>query len=198
MPQGPRKIATLLYNLRYYSQAQEHFRMFEEDKRQYLANVARLTGVRTFVETGTYLGKTTALLAETCERVITIEVDDALHARAAELFGDRPSIEVLHGDSGVLLPSVLERLHEPALFWLDGHYSLGITSMGASIAPIELELCAVLAHTVQEHVIVIDDARLFRGRGGYPQLKRIAQMVAPTPYEMAVHSDLIRIQRQDI
>lgn len=198
MPNALRKAATTLLNLRYYSEAQEYARMFEDDKRQLLAHIARGTGVSTFVETGTYLGKTTALLAETCERVVTIEVDPTLYERAAELFRERPGIEVLLGDSGELLPKVLETLTGPTLFWLDGHYSMGVTGMGATTAPIELELRAVLDHPVKEHVIVIDDARMFRGRGGYPTLRRVAAMVATTPYSMAVYSDLIRIQREDI
>lgn len=52
-----------LVSLRVAGDAQPISRMFEEDKRQYLAAVARQRNLQTFVETGTYLGKTTELLA---------------------------------------------------------------------------------------------------------------------------------------
>lgn len=191
-------VSTLI-TLRLLAEAQPLSRMFEEDKRHYLAAIARQTGVEVFVETGTYLGKTTALLADICKEVVTIEIDTALHARAAEMFASQPGVDVLLGDSGTLLPGVINNLTKPALFWLDGHYSSGITGMGTKTSPIEEELRAIFRHPIQEHVIVIDDARLFRGRGGYPRLRTIERMVlADSPYKIALHADLIRIQRQDI
>lgn len=183
--------------LRYQAEIQPLNRLFEADKRQYLADLAsRSPEVSTFVETGTYLGKTAQLLAQVCERVITIEIDQALYDRAVELFEENARVAVFHGNSADVLPEVLRELDEPALFWLDGHFSGGITS-GPKEPPIVSELRALISHPIQNHIIVIDDARLFRGRNGYPRLQEVSAMLKGTDYDMIVQSDLIRIQRQD-
>src|SRR5437016_13811659 len=57
-----------------------------EEKRQHLVAWARRTGVRVFVETGTYRGETTLALRRVVERCITIELDRALHDRAKAVF----------------------------------------------------------------------------------------------------------------
>ena len=192
-----RASARSLIALRYQAEVQPLSRLFEADKRQYLLELARRSAeVTVFVETGTYLGKTTRVMSEVCDRVVSIEIDEALHDRAVALFEHDSHVLLLHGDSADLLPSVLEGLDGPALFWLDGHFSGGITG-GPKQPPILSELRAILGHPVKNHVVVIDDARLFRGREGYPRLKDVGAMLAGTGYDMIVQSDLIRIQRQD-
>src|SRR5437879_697220 len=87
------------------------------EKRDELVRWARQSGVDVFIETGTYRGATALALREVVGRVVTIEIDTALHARAEALFAGRPGIELLRGDSAALLPGVLARLDQPALFW---------------------------------------------------------------------------------
>jgi hypothetical protein len=48
---------------------------------------------------------------------------------------------------------------------------------GAAHAPVVDQVRQVLAHS-QNHVILVDDARLFRGIGGYPRMDSLRQMVA--------------------
>lgn len=193
-----RNLLSSAVSLRYEAEAQPLRRMFEEDKRHYLADLARQHGMRTFIETGTYLGKTAALLAEVCDRVVTVEINPELHARAAEKFNGQPHVRTLLGDSGEVMPKILDDLADPALFWLDGHYSGGITG-GGGAPPILAELEAIFEHDVKDHIIVVDDGRLFRGRGGYPRLGTLARFVTShSDCKIALHSDLIRIQRQDI
>ena len=57
------------------------------------------------------------------------------------LWGPRPRrdgrrAEILQGDSTDVLPEVVEKMDEPTLFWLDGHYSGGITASGEQETPI--------------------------------------------------------------
>jgi hypothetical protein len=198
MKLNPRPLVAALLDARFLIQAQEISRMFEAEKRNYLASIANEKKFEVFVETGTYLGETAESLAAICGRVVTIEFDPVLYNRAAAKFSDHPHITVLLGDSGQLLPTVLAELSSPALFWLDAHCSGGITS-GHREAPIIRELTSVLQHPVKEHVIVIDDARLFRGRNGYPQLRQIVELVQRTSsYRIGLFGDLIRIQSEDI
>lgn len=192
-----RALASQLLDVRFLADAQPYLRLPPQEKRLRLASIAEQMGVDTFVETGTYLGQTTRLLAGVCKNVVTIEIDPALHARAVESLADLPNVKLLLGDSGTLLPQVLSSLTVPALFWLDGHKSGGITS-GGDTPPILQELDAIFAHPVKEHVIVVDDVRLFRGRQSYPRLKTVLDQVTRSGYVPTIDSDLLRIQQQDI
>ena len=51
-----------------------------------------------------------------------------------------PHVTIFQGDSATVLPKLLATIQEPCLFWLDGHYSGGITALGKSITPILDEL----------------------------------------------------------
>jgi hypothetical protein len=74
------------------------------------------------------------------------------------------------------MPSVLETIHEPALFWLDGHYSGGDTARGDDDTPIRRELEHISKHPMRgRHLIVIDDLRCFDGQNGYPSLEGLRQ-----------------------
>lgn len=86
-------------------------------------------------------------------------------------------MSILQGDSGDLLPTVLDDLLEPALFWLDGHFSGGVTALGARQTPIEQELSSILDPTRPEHVVLIDDLRLFDGTNGYPTVEQLRSIV---------------------
>jgi hypothetical protein len=163
-------------------------------KQRVLRGYAKRFELRTFVETGTFLGETTAAIEPHVDRVVTIEIAPDLAAQARERFVDALNVQVLEGDSGSLLPDVLASLHEPALFWLDGHYSGGITARGDQDTPVRAELRAILDHPVRTHVILIDDARDFQG-GEYPTLAEVAEMVRshPSGYEFDVRDDIIRL-----
>lgn len=136
----------------------------------------RRFGLGTLIETGTYEGEMARKASPHFRRIVTIELDAGL-ARAATLKLARLGhVEVIAGDSAQVLPEVLASLREPALFWLDGHFSGAGTARGASDTPLLAELEAITRHPVPGHVVLIDDARLL-GAGDYPtldDLRRIA------------------------
>ena len=118
-------------------------------KRQLLHETLRFHRLQVAIETGTFLGDTTAFLAERCDRVTTIELDPGLAARARDRFSHRVGVTVLEGDSGKLLEAVLAGVDEPALFWLDGHFS-GVhegvqTARGEADTPLRSELETIVA-----------------------------------------------------
>lgn len=156
--------------------------------------------IATFVETGTYRGDTLAVVHEHVRRSISIELDPRLAALARRRFARDPDVEIVEGDSGLRLPEVVEQLHEPALFWLDGHYSSGVTALGDKDSPIEEELQAVLAAGRPDHVVLVDDARLFTGDGEYPRIDEIRAVVESLRpgWSCAVVDDIIRIHRPGI
>jgi hypothetical protein len=124
----------------------------------------------TLVETGTYLGDMVQNTKDAFARIISIELDERLCARARRRFARFAHITILQGDSAEILPQVLAGIDRPSLFWLDAHYSAGITTSGPLDTPIVSELRAILSHRVPNHVILIDDARVFDGRNGYPEI----------------------------
>jgi hypothetical protein len=161
---------------------------------------ARRANIRHLVETGTYLGDTILDCASAFESVVSIEYDPFLAARAIARFGNRSKVRIVRGDSREVLPAVIATLPGPALFWLDAHFAEGITSAPAGEAPVMDELRAILR---SEHVagsaILIDDARLFVGAGGYPPLQAVAECVAEArpDFTVSVIADVIRIGRAD-
>ena len=147
-----------------------------------------------FVETGTYLGDTLDYIAALGIQCTSIELSRDLHEAACERFSWRKNVRLVQGDSAQRLPEILEEINEPALFWLDGHYSAGITARGGTHTPISAELRAILSHPIKRHVILIDDAHCFDGSSDYPHLDNLLGEIRETGiYGAEVSTDIIRL-----
>ncbi|MBI1798044.1 MAG: hypothetical protein HYR74_13470 [Candidatus Eisenbacteria bacterium] len=132
----------------------------------------RRFGLDMLIETGTYEGEMARKASAHFRRVVTIELDPGLARAAERRLARLGNVEVLCGDSARVLPQVLAALREPALFWLDGHFSGVGTARGDTDTPLAAELEAIARHPVAGHVVLIDDARLL-GTGEYPSLEAI-------------------------
>lgn len=131
-----------------------------------------------FIETGTYLGTTAKLIAELGYKVYTIELSEELHRQAQPLL-EPLGVTCLQGDSGSILKDLLADMSAATnlLFWLDGHYSGGVTSKGSSDTPITRELFAIENHIKRmdaDIIVKVDDIREF-GEGDYPSLDRLVE-----------------------
>lgn len=139
-------------------------------------NVLRRYGYArgTWVETGTYLGDTTHVLARQAAHVYTIEPSDFLAERARGRFKAAANVEVCEGLSEHLLPGILDKLSGPVSFWLDGHASGGLTHTGPQVTPIREELANIQKHleSMPQVAVFVDDFRGFGERnaldGAYP------------------------------
>jgi predicted O-methyltransferase YrrM len=165
-----------------------------EIKQGIVADHARLSGRACLVETGTYNGDMVFAQRRRFRRIFTIELDDRLFERATKRFERDPHVVVLHGDSGEVLPTLLESIRWPCVFWLDGHFSGGSTARGKVETPVIQELEAILRHATPGHVILIDDARCF-GVGDYPPIDTLRAQVAQArpDWTLDVRDDVIRI-----
>lgn len=163
-------------------------------KQRAIAQHAKRFGTRIMVETGTFYGDMCHAMRNHFDQIYTIELSDKLYADAICRFRNTPNITPLHGDSGVVIKDVLDKLDQPALFWLDGHYSAGPTARGRLDTPVSEELDHILAHRVHNHVMLIDDARCFTGEGGYPVLAELQQhLLEQRPdWGFEVENDCIR------
>lgn len=146
------------------------------------------------VETGTYLGDMVEVQRNNFQKIYSIELSEKLFQRAKKRFNAFPHIKILQGDSGIVLNELVHELDKPALFWLDGHYSEGITAKGTKECPVVEELNAIFKSQFP-HVILIDDARLFNGTHDYPTIDEINQMIKSSGknYSLETKDDIIRL-----
>lgn len=191
-----RRIKKLVGDLHYLLNVRDHALvsyLSPIEKRERLANYA--SRCQEFVETGTYLGETTAAMAKHYSKVHTIEIDTGLYEKARARFADQLGIQCYHGDSATMLPEVIRELAGPTVFWLDGHYSGPRTGRHSEYdTPIISELEMIFAHNAKDHIILIDDARLFVGRHAYPTIAILRQFVsANSRYHLTIRDDIIRL-----
>ena len=164
-------------------------------KHQLIRDTAGHFGVRVLVETGTNYGHTVSAVLGTFHTIYSIELMDELWASARRRFARHPKVKLSHGDSARELPRILSELREPALFWLDAHYSGAGTARADIDTPIAQELLTISMHPIRNHVLLIDDAREFDGTDAYPTLdgcRRAAAEYWPQ-HTFDVADDVIRI-----
>lgn len=146
------------------------------------------------VETGTFQGEMVYAQRNNFEKIYSIELSHELFETAKKRLKAFPNIELLEGDSGKILKDLIKKINIPALFWLDGHYSGFETAKADVETPVMQELEIIFSSTA-EHVILIDDARLFNGQNDYPQIDELEKFVLQkkSNYKFAVEDDIIRI-----
>ena len=95
------------------------------------------------------------------------------------------------------MPEILSQIEEPCLFWLDGHYSEGITAKGEKETPILEELKHIFNHPIEDNIILIDDARCFTGYGDYPNIEGLkAVLLSRYPDNaFSIEDDIIRTHK---
>ncbi len=93
--------------------------------------------------------------------IVTIELASALYDAARLRFASFNHIHVLNGDSATMLPEAIRLVDGPVLYWLDAHYSGGVTARGDMETPILKELALIADRKETGDVVLIDDARLF-------------------------------------
>ncbi|MEM3484492.1 MAG: hypothetical protein QXI12_02575 [Candidatus Methanomethyliaceae archaeon] len=167
-------------------------------KLQTVKDYAREFDLHVFVETGTFMGDMVDGVKDVFDEIYSIELSDDLYREAAKRFARARHITILHGDSGQVLKEVLPRVNQPCLFWLDAHYSGGITAKGASETPIEREIANIFGlSSPTRHVILVDDARCFNGKGDYPSLEALEKACKSVGFQVfEVKDDIIRIHRR--
>lgn len=114
-----------------------------------------------FIETGTHTGKTTQLAFDVgFKKIYTVELSNYFYNLAVNRFESNANIICVLGDSSEKLGEILGDVDTRAVFWLDGHWSMGNTAKGNNAVPILEELEVIKKHYVKDHIILIDDIRL--------------------------------------
>jgi hypothetical protein len=151
-------------------------------------------GLRTLVETGTYRGEMVAAMKSRFERIFSIEQDPALAETAARKFARYPHIQIMRGDSHLILPELVKSLAAPALFWLDAGY-YGWAGIHGDTRRLGVELGAILGQRELGHVILMDDARGLNGENGAPALAGVIYQIGSRfpNRKVEVAYDILRI-----
>lgn len=117
-------------------------------------------GISIFVEGGTLRGDTAARAAQIFGQVYTIELSPDLHEAAQRRHAEVRNVTFLRGSTRDVLRRLVPELQAPAIFWLDAHWSGSVTAGREDECPI-LEEIAIINESSYDHILVIDDARLF-------------------------------------
>ena len=154
----------------------------------------RKTDYKTFIETGTFLGDMVYAQRKKFDEIISIELNDTLYRKAVKRFKKYKHIKIIKGNSGKILKKICKRINKSAIFWLDAHYCTKKTSGKNEKVPIHEELNAIFKNN-HNHVMLIDDARLFIGKGGYPAMKDLSKFIKQKDrdYNVEVKNDVIRV-----
>lgn len=164
-------------------------------KKKIIKTYAKQFQIETLVETGTYLGDMVQATQRSFKDIYSIELDPTLYDNAKVKFKKFSHIHLLQGDSGEVLKKLLPSIKKRCLFWLDAHYSGGITAKGSKETPVLDELESIFTHSVPNHVILIDDARCFKENKNYPTLLELKNFVSQFKKDWIVteEKDIIRI-----
>jgi hypothetical protein len=167
-------------------------------KQGLIKEYARRFSIHTLIETGTYLGDMVNATKSDFKEIFSIELDNALWKRAKKRFAGFKHISIIHGSSANVLPKVLSNVTWPCLFWLDAHYSGGITAKDNLDSPIMEELRCILDQPSEDYVILIDDARKFVGQNTYPTLEKVKDLIVKSHpnWVFEVKDDIIRIHKK--
>lgn len=119
-----------------------------------------------FIESGTYQGDTVKTAIDFgFSKIHSIEIEENLYSSTVELFKNNNNVKIWNGDSpDVLREHIIPTLSESSTFWLDAHKSRLLQTPGSNKygnCPLLHELDAISESLIKNHVIIIDDVRLF-------------------------------------
>ena len=156
------------------------------------------------IETGTYLGETTRWLSKKFPRIISLEPEEILCNFARDRFKRNTNITILNGSSEELFADVLEKIEvgSNVNFWLDGHFSDGITYKGQSNTPLIEELSNIKSNLRRFNrvVIAIDDFRDFKQENelGYPARSWLVEWAENNDFSWDVRNDIFFMENAGV
>jgi len=116
--------------------------------------------IDSFIETGTYKGQTAIWAAGLFNKVYTIENSRELYGLLENTINNYKNIHQIFGNSASELDKIVAEIKNPAIFWLDAHWCGGSTYGALDPCPLLKEIM-IIQQSELNHIIIIDDARLF-------------------------------------
>lgn len=152
--------------------------------------------INEFVETGTYFGDMLRAQHNQFKKLYSVELDDELFNIVKKRFKKYNNIFLFKGDSKEKISEILDLINGPTIFFLDSHYSYGITAHGNLKTPILDEIKEIINKSKFKHIILIDDLFCFvEGASGYPSISDVSMCVESltNEYSIIFSDDLIQI-----
>ncbi len=134
-----------------------------------LEQIRYRTHLNKFVETGTLYGDGIDFaLKSGFEDIYSIEIDKRLYDDAVKKYKNKKNVNLYVGDSATILPTIIENINEPALFWLDalfpgvdaGHMKHDSSMLRSVNIPLEYEL-EILCQRKQPDIIICSNMWLY-------------------------------------
>ena len=167
-------------------------------KQRTVKRYAKQFSLNTLIETGTCGGDMLYATRKTFKKIHSIELSKILYKYAKKRLAKYKHISLYQGNSSEVLPKLLTNIRQHCLFWLDAHYSGGNSAKGELLTPIMLELNTIFRNSPFNHVLLIDDAKLFVGKNDYPTLKELNDYILSlcNDFILTVKYDIIRIHKK--
>lgn len=147
-----------------------------------------------FVETGTFKGDSLAEARQIFSTCYSIEIAEEYYLKAKERFSNTEGIHLLLGSSADKLEEIDYSGTSSALFWLDAHYSGGITG-GKDDCPLLEEIKYISSLQVDKYIF-IDDARYvlspWQGER-YCQIEQLFAILPSENYNVIINDVLISV-----
>jgi len=113
-----------------------------------------------FIETGTENGVSTFALEPHFNKIYTIEFSEKYYNKTKNRYRGN-KINFIHGDSSIVFESLLPKITDKCIFFLDGHWSSGDTGHSHKDCPLNEEITNINMLFTNDAIIIIDDFRLF-------------------------------------
>lgn len=165
-------------------------------KQKVISDYQKKYNIKILVETGTLHGDMIEAQKRSFKKVYSIELDKKLHLEAADRFKYDRNVKLVLGDSGVKIFDLIKEISYQSIFWLDGHYSGTYTALGNVECPIYGEIDGVFSGSINNHILLVDDARFFIGQNSYPTKEELYSYILKynPKYKMNIEADIIRFQ----
>lgn len=179
-------------------------------KRRYLISKSKLKNAA-WIETGTFTGKTTEYFIKHSDYVVSIEPSNYLYNKVLSRLRS-PKVVLLNGTSEDKLQEAIDNVASKQFstinFWLDGHFSSGVTYKGEQACPLLSEL-DIIKKNIQSKKIIdtkiniyIDDLRLICNASdsriseteGYPSLTEVLNHSLVMSSKIAINIDILHVQ----
>ena len=167
-----------------------------QEKQEVIKSYQKALDYQILIETGTYRGGTVADQLANFKHIHSIELGTDLYMFCIKRFKHAQNVTLYNGHSPNILPLIMEQLTEPAIFWLDAHFSAGDTVFKDKWCPTLEELEVILKASKYPHLILIDDARDWYHENTYPTIEELREFMnkITTDYTFELKDDIMRIK----
>lgn len=154
-----------------------------------------------WIETGTFMGRTTAFLASKFPLVHTIEPSNYCLKIARINLNNFKNIIFHEGTSEECLQVILNDINKDVCFWLDGHFSGGISFEAETFTPIKNELATIERNlkNFKSVVICIDDiSSSLIDKEHYPPLEFYVEWASRNNFSWIIEHNIFILKSKDL